>query len=612
MKIPKSSQARNAAFDPRLLIVVVVLLGSYFVMKSLFFGGDGDGGSTAYHTIQRGDFLVSIVEGGEVSSVNETVLRCELDGTARIIYIIPEGTTVKEGELLVELDGADLVDKINAEQITFEKSQAAYTQAQASFEITKSTLMTQMRNASNALMFARLDLEKYLDGDYQQTLLTSSNDIVSFEQSLKVAKDKMDNSRKLFDKGFETLNNLERDQLQFTNQFFSLVQAKESLRLYQTYQHTKSLTTFESAVADAQDDLKRVELEGKGNIAAAEADLASQLNTLILNSNKLDRLKSQLDKSKIYAPQDGLVVYAVSSSRYSSESLIEEGATVRNRQEIIKLPDISKLKVDIKIQEANIGQVRPSQVAYVVLDTFPDQRHKAYVSKVGVVPEASSRWGGSDMKMYATEVRILDAVEGAKPGVSAQVEIITTNLTDVVTVPSQSVTTQKEKTVVYKRNGGEAVPVEVKLGVFDDKYIQIVSGVEPGDQVLLNPPLNYDADDLDGSVVRDGEKVDTEPVKVQEESNRANRSSATGEAGTRQNAKPANEGNGRESQSEGGSDADRRAEFIKRFDKDGDGQLSESEREAVRAALGGGSGGGGAGGGGGGQRGGGGGGRPQN
>ena len=566
---------KNAALNNRMMMILGGVAVAILLIWMLLPSGSDNSAELEYFTAKRSDFMVSVVEGGEVSAVNETILRSEVDGTARIIYIVPEGSTVKQGDLLVELDASELVDRINQQEIDFEKTVAAYKQSEANFEIAQSNMESSLRNASNTLLFAKIDLEKYLDGDYQQTLLTSSNDIVSFEQNMKVAKDKMLNSQKLFDKGFETQTNLERDQLQYTNVLFSLTKAKEALRLFQQYEHRKSQTTFESKVSDAEDELKRVQLEGEGNIAKAQADLASQLNTLLLNSNKLVRLKQQLDNSRIIAPQDGLVVYAVSDNWRSNESLIEEGATIRNRQEIIKLPDVSKMKVDIKIHESNISQVRQGQVAYIVLDPMPDKRFKGYVSKVGVVPEAASRWGGSDMKMYKTEVRIDDVLQGVKPGVSAQVEIITTNLTDVVTVPTQCVTTLKDKTVVYKyKSGGDAVPVPVQLGVYDDKYIQVVSGVEAGDRILLDPPLNYDSDDLDQSVIREGEEVDTAP-----------KADAGGASGASRPAPP--------SQTPGGetSQEDRRAQMMKRFDTDGDGQLSESEREAMRSQFqGGGSG----------------------
>lgn len=592
MKLSNKSQSRMAALDLRIVFGVIILAGCVFLANAFLGGGSGSGSETSFHLVESGDFMVSVVEGGEVNAVKETVLRCEIDGTARIIYIIPEGSQVKKGDLLVELDAADLIDSINAEQIKFEQSQASYTQSAATLEITQSTLMTSLRNASNTLHFAKLDLEKYTDGDYQQTLLTSSNDIVSFEQSLKVSKDKMENTKKLFDKGFETLNNLESSQLSYTNQLFSLMQAKENLRLFELYEHPKSLTTFNSAVADAADDLERARLEGEGNMAKARADLSAQLSTLLLNSNKLDRLKTQLNKSKIYAPQDGLVIYAVSSSRYSSESLIEEGATIRNRQEIIKLPDVSRLKVNLKISESNIGQVKEGLVAYVIFDTKPDEKFKAYVSKVSIVPEASSRWGGSNTKVYPTTVLLDTLIDGVKPGVSAQVEIITTNLVDVITIPTQCVTTQKEQTVVFKKSGADSKPVEVELGAFDDKRIQILSGVEAGDRVSMSPPLNYDADDLDGSVVREGEKVDTKPKDPKE--------LKTSDDSEEKTQRPQGEAGG------GGDMRARIQEMMKKYDKDGDGKLNDEERKAAQAEFskmrGGGSGQGRPGGGGGGNR----------
>ncbi|MCD8534451.1 MAG: biotin/lipoyl-binding protein [Verrucomicrobia bacterium] len=54
-----------------------------------------------------------------MSAVNETILRSEVDGTARVIYIIPEGSTVKKGDLLVELDASELIDRINQQQNRF-------------------------------------------------------------------------------------------------------------------------------------------------------------------------------------------------------------------------------------------------------------------------------------------------------------------------------------------------------------------------------------------------------------------------------------------------------------------------------------------------------------
>src|SRR5512145_214837 len=62
----------------------------------------------AFYSVKRGDFLVSVVEGGTIKAVREVTVRCELEGASRITSIVPEGSYVKKGELLVELDSSDL------------------------------------------------------------------------------------------------------------------------------------------------------------------------------------------------------------------------------------------------------------------------------------------------------------------------------------------------------------------------------------------------------------------------------------------------------------------------------------------------------------------------
>ena len=114
---------------------------------------------------------------------------------------------------------------------------------------------------------------------------------------------------------------------------------------------------------EASNELTRVILQGTNTLNKAIADLTTQSNTLRLNEERLQREEEQLEKSKIFAPKGGMVVYAKSRSRFSSESMIEEGAQVRNRQELITLPDTSQMKVDIKIHESQISKVKKGQTS---------------------------------------------------------------------------------------------------------------------------------------------------------------------------------------------------------------------------------------------------------
>ncbi len=252
-------------------------------------------------------------------------------------------------------------------------------------------------------------------------------------------------------------------------------------------------------------DLERVKQQGERRIAQYEADLITQSNTLALNERKLERDRKNLNATKIFAPQDGLVVYNVSENRFSSESLIEEGATVRNRQELIKLPDVSRMKVTIKVHESHVNMVQAGHPAFVVLDSMPDQRVPGVVDKVALLPDAQSRWGNPNLKVYKTEVHITDRFPDVKPGVSARAEIIITNISDALSVPIQAVTTLKGQQVVYVlRRGATPNPFRSKSACTTPGSSRSLSGLKEGDHVLLSPPFDTQEKDLEGAILDRG------------------------------------------------------------------------------------------------------------
>ena len=284
--------------------------------------------------------------------------------------------------------------------------------------------------------------------------------------------------------------------------------------------------------------------------------------------------------------------------------MIEEGAVVRNRQEIIKLPDVSEMKVQVKIHESHINQIALGQPAFVVLDSLPDQRYRGTVSKVAPLPDSSSRWGNPDLKVYATEIVINDKLPDIKPGVSARAEVLITNLENVLSVPIQAVTTRKGKQVVFLSSAPQE-PVPVTVGQYNTKFIQICTGLRDGDRVMLAPPFDTKEKDLGGAIVGDDETLPAgatnllarakavgkdkgakgrarsgadklRPMPVVADADQGNRSRIADP-----HALP---GPGSARTAFGGSWTNQ-AELLKQFDADGDGKLSAAEEAAKQRWL---------------------------
>ena len=534
-------------------------------------GADKEGNASTFEVI-RGDFLVSVTAGGTLEAVNQEVIRNEVDGTSRIIYIIPEGEVVKSGDLLVELDSAEAVEQVNQQKLSFEGAVQTFEAAKANLEIEQSQVQSLIDTAILNTNFAYIDYRKFIEGDRLQQLRNAEILIQQAEESLKLNQNQLYWSQRLFDQGFEAKTNLERDQMAVTNGLLSLEQAKTEFKMLELYDLPKLEETYVSTLIEASNELTRVILQGTNTLNKAIADLTTQSNTLRLNEERLQREEEQLEKSKIFAPKGGMVVYAKSRSRFSSESMIEEGAQVRNRQELITLPDTSQMKVDIKIHESQISKVKKGQTSFIVLDQQPDQRYKGIVSKVAPLPDSASFFSDPNLKEYATEILVTDTLPDLKPGVSARAEIVITNIPNTLKIPIQSVTTVDGKQVVFKQTMSGPEPVPVEVGLFNTKFIEVLDGVDAGDAILLAPPLQMEEINLAGEVFGDDEAVTADQLKPDTKALEKIESSKRSQGGESGGNK---EGQGKS----GGFD---RETMMKRLDTDGDGQISDAEREAAR------------------------------
>jgi HlyD family secretion protein len=619
---PPSNILQLVKQRPAVFAIAGVLLLAALVF--LFTRGRSAPVALSSHEVKRADFLISIVEGGTLEAVEEISIRNEVEGTARIIRIVPEGSYVKAGDLLVELDSSASQDAVNQQQIAVEKARFALIQAEQQLEIQKITAETDLKAADLKVEFAETDLKKYLEGEARQLERNAQIEITNVIESLAIARDRLEWTRKLYTNGFETKSTLDKDTLTVSQSELKLEQASNTLWMLREFDAKKKRRELEAAVNEARQAREKVRLQGDRTKAQYQADVATQKSTLELNQSKLERDLKQLTATKIYAPQDGLVVYSGGGGgggRFSNESMIEEGAVVRNRQELIKLPDVSQMKLLVRIHESHINQVHVGQLAFVVLDSMPDQRLRGVVNKVGILPDSGMRWSNPNLKVYATEILVTDPLPDVKPGVSARAEVVITNLENVLTVPIQAVSTRKGQQVVFLASAPET-PVKVGIGMYNTKFIEITSGLKEGDHVLLAPPFNADEKDLGGSVLAEGEEVPTaasnqvaRPQRMREDpmgglseregNGRTGGGNGEGQRGNRGNREggslggspggtvgAAGEGGARRGGFGGGSRTNFQ-EMIKLFDKNGDGQLDETERAAMRERFPGGRGGGG-------------------
>jgi RND family efflux transporter MFP subunit len=350
---------------------------------------------------------------------------------------------------------------------------------------------------TEALKAAAIDFSKYAtldalgDGEAKQKLRKFDDDLQVAQKELEQAKSKLEGTRRLFDKGFVTKTELQQDDIAFENSRLKVQTADTARDLFQRYDFLKSAEEALSKYAEAVREFDKARRVAVSKIAQAKARLNSAQGQYEVQSRQLKDLNDQLAKCTLRAKKSGLVVYGGSRDDmiyYGGEERIREGATVRERQAIITIPDMSRMGVNVKIHESYIKKVKKGQKARITVDAFPDTILTGEVTKVGVLPDSNNRWMNPDMKVYLTTITIDGTYDWVKPGMSAKVEILVNKLDNCVYVPVQAISPDNGKQVCYIANGLRHERREVQIGEFNDEFIEIKKGLKEGERVLLRTP----------------------------------------------------------------------------------------------------------------------------
>ncbi|MFP6810434.1 MAG: HlyD family efflux transporter periplasmic adaptor subunit [Pseudohongiellaceae bacterium] len=338
------------------------------------------------------------------------------------------------------------------------------------------------------------DIEQLEDGEAKQQLRNLLDELQVSQEEYFLAQDRIEGQRRLEARGFITPTELEAEELNLSKARNRQAQKETALSLYIQYTFPKDaeqkLSEYENAIMSYQRQLK----ENIAEQAQEEARFSSAERKFNLERVKLADINEQLDFATIRAELPGMVVYGAADQnqmRYrgsSNQEAIQEGATVRERQAILTIPDMREMAVKTNIHESAVQRVAVGQAVRVGIDAFPDEELTGVVTKVAVVADSANSFMNPDLKVYPTTIKIEGTYDWLRPGMSAEVEILVAKLEDVIYVPLQAVTYWDDQRLVYVDNFGNPEQREVEVGTFSDSFIEITAGLRAGDEVLLLPP----------------------------------------------------------------------------------------------------------------------------
>lgn len=445
-----------------------------------------DASTAAFYATEPMRLNITLTEDGELKPRESVDIKCEVEGQSTILFVVEESTKVSKGDLLVELASDTLVERLESEQMQLRKIEADLKSAEADLEIQQTQNASDIKGAEIDLNVARLDLEKYLKGDFPKQSKAIELDIKQTGMDISWKQEELQKNLKLKEKGFVTKMQVEQLEFALEKLEMTLQRHELSKEILLKYEHPKMEMQKQSAADRAREELDRVKRRAESRVERAQARVDQYKDQLQQRQRRCQRVEEQLKKCKMYAPTDGIVQYpSYGNWRWTSDR-IAAGQKVHEGQTLLVLPDTSQMIASTRIHEADRHLVTEGLPCVVTVPAAPGDTFTGKIAKIDKFAESESRWLNPDLKEHGAEV-LLDATEAAlSPGDSAEVKILIDTIEDVLAVPVQCVFARGSRSFVFAQNGGTPEVTEVTLGRSNTNMIEIMDGLQPGDRVLMH------------------------------------------------------------------------------------------------------------------------------
>jgi HlyD family secretion protein len=428
------------ALGSGILLLVVVGVAVSFLLPST-----PDGPQLTYRVV-LGDLDVTVTESGTLESSENTEIRCKVRGQNTITSVVESGSIVKEGEELLRLDTLLIEEQIH--------ERTKYAHWCKASEVQQKAHMNR----------SELAVRAYLEGEFVERLTDLKKFLSIAKSSVLTAQNMLEHDRMMAERGY--VSNLKVEQ-----RAFQLSQSKMNLVIQETNIDVLKRFTKAERLERLQGELKSATAEYK---AAAERTFADE--------HRRDVAIEEFKHCRIKAPHDGMVIHP-NAARWKNAPEVREGATVYKNQILLLMPSLDKMQIKIGIHESILKRITPGLEAKV---TLPDRTLQGKVISVAKVARPAGWWSGNVVKYDA--VIQLPKSRNLKPGMSAEVEIMIASRKNVLTVPVAAIVeTENKETLCWITTPQGIKKQTLQTGENNDKFVEVLSGLEAGHEVVLNP-----------------------------------------------------------------------------------------------------------------------------
>ncbi len=407
----------------------------------------------------RTDLAPILNAPGRLESAKRTIIRCQLEniagvstgGASTMLTVVPEGTAVKQGDVLATLDKSTYEEMQRQQVITVEQAKASHLQAELNLEI------------------ALLAVKEYRNGIVEETLKGMEGSIALARSDLSRAAEHLKWSGKMNGKGYASMAQIVSEKYSVAQMQFAVNRQLMSMDLYQRFTQPKTEKNLQQQITVARTALNNEDLRLDRQVTTAEGTYKA---SRVLHSSRPSR-RCRILLQRPQSRRDSVVV--------------EEGMEVHQRQPLFYFPDLSEMEVQMALNESVVNRVRTGMRTRIRFEALPDLEVDGEVTSVGQFPVSQGR-NGEDIRFFMSVVKLDKTTPGLTPGMSTRVDISLNGRRNVLAIPLEAIKATKGKKVCYvaHEEGLEQRPIE--LGEETTALVEITEGLREGELVVLNPP----------------------------------------------------------------------------------------------------------------------------
>ena len=476
---------RAAVVHPRQWAMIAGILG--LVPLSLWLGSGEQVKLEDLFEVRRGDFVAKITEPGELRALDSATISAAKDLT--IIYLIPEGTFAKRGDVLARFDPGKYETQLEEAAAALDVSEADLRKAETDVEAQRHRLQADIARFEAEARFAQLDLDDLKRRPLPNELAQAKMEVRRTQAAFDYAEAKRKVLPALVEKGFITRDTLEDAELRALEAKTVLQAAQFNLQKVMAGATPEELERAQIRLEQARFALDKAKSGMASQIESYKANIERERANVERAKKLIQTAETKLKVKEITAPKDGVVVYAKASENKGNDK-IQLGMIPYEGQPILYLPDPSTIVADTEVNEVDISKVQVGGPAELKLDSLPGVTFRGTVLKIGSLARMKLTPAGtpSGVKVFDVTVKVDDKDERIRPGLSASVGIIVERRDHALSVPLSAVLARGGSQAVLVPYGRWIEERKVVLGPSNEHRVVVEEGLREGERVLVSPP----------------------------------------------------------------------------------------------------------------------------